>query len=541
LVLAAAFPKFNLAGFAWIAPALIIVVAAGKPLRQAFCIGYVAGLAHYLASLSWLLRIPVPWSWKWAPVLGWTALAAFLALIPATWVWLGWKFFPGPPINAATQDGISSLAERFVAASWAQRTGWALTAAAMWVALEMTISRIFGGFPWNLLGVSQFRLVPLIQIAAFTGVYGVSFLVVWFSLSLLSAAMVIIRKPALRSLWLAEIILPLGVVAANYGLGWHKLLAPQLARPELTAALIQPSIPQTLIWDPAGDARRFQELLQLSESALTNKPDLLIWPEAAVPGLLRADTNAAQAISNLASNHHTWMIIGADDATPHPKATNWSDSDFFNSSFLVDPNCRFFDKYNEYKKRNLVIFGEYIPLIHWLPFLKYFTPIESGYTSGDRPVPFHLTNLNVNVSVLICFEDVFPHLAREYVFDDTDFLVNLTNNGWFGEGAAQWQHAAAAVFRAVENGVPLVRCSNNGLTCWVDSFGRIRQFFERDEGDIYGPGFLIVRVPLLLPLEKRAPTFYHEHGDWFGWACVAITLLKFFQVQIYRRRSSPPV
>ena len=107
----------------------------------------------------------------------------------------------------------------------------------------------------------------------------------------------------------------------------------------------------------------------------------------------------------------------------------------------------------------------------------------------------------------------------------TDFLVNLTNDGWFGEGAAQWQHAAAAVFRAVENGVPLLRCSNNGLTCWVDEHGRIRQLLRTEGGSVYGAGVMRAEIPIRAAAEKHAPTFYRTHGDWFGWACVVITVI----------------
>lgn len=524
LLLAAAFPNLGIAGLAWIAPALMVVAAIGEPGKRAFRLGFVAGLAHYLASLSWLLRIPVPWTWKWAPALGWVALSAFLSFGIGGWVWLCWKSFPGDVRPAESGKLVPTvMAERFLSASWLSRTFWALGGAAAWVAFEMIVARILGGFPWNLLGSSQFRMTPLIQIASFTGIYGVSFVAVWSSLSLLSAAAVICRKPAMRSAWVGEIILPLAAVAVLCAYGYQKLMIAEPPRPQLTVALVQPSIPQTLIWDSAGDEQRFQELLQLSEHALTNHPDLLIWPEAGVPGLLRADTNMAAQISNLANNHHVWMIIGADDATPHPNATNWADSDFFNSSFLITPNGRYVEE-EEYRKRNLVMFGEYVP--GWLPFSKYLTPIEGGFKPGTNAVAGHLTNLNANVSVLICFEDVFPHLARQYVADDTDFLVNLTNNGWFGEGAAQWQHAAGALFRTVENGVPLVRCSNNGLTCWIDAHGRIVSWFEDQQGRIYGPGFLMAHVPLLRPGEKRLPTFYRLHGDWFGWACVAITVVR---------------
>jgi apolipoprotein N-acyltransferase len=171
-----------------------------------------------------------------------------------------------------------------------------------------------------------------------------------------------------------------------------------------------------------------------------------------------------------------------------------------------------------------VIFGEYVPLVRWLPFMRHLTPIGSGFASGDRVVPFKMTTPRVTMAVLICFEDTFPHLAPEYVQEDTDFLVNLTNNGWFGDSAAQWQHAASAVFRAVENGVPLVRCANNGLTCWVDEYGRLRQIFGLESKNVYGEGFMTTKIPLLAPGEKRARTLYNRYGDWFGWGCIGLSV-----------------
>ena len=141
----------------------------------------------------------------------------------------------------------------------------------------------------------------------------------------------------------------------------------------------------------------------------------------------------------------------------------------------------------------------------------------------------------VKTAVLICFEDGFPELARGYVRDDTDFLVNLTNDGWFGDGAAQWQQAAAAIFRSVENGVPLVRCCNNGLTCWSDATGRLRRIFRDPDGSVYGPGALTIDLPVGV---KRTATFYNRHGDWFGWACVGVTgVLLVIIISSPRRRS----
>jgi apolipoprotein N-acyltransferase len=402
--------------------------------------------------------------------------------------------------------------------TWAGRSLWCLSGAVLWVAVEMLIARIFTGFPWDLLGVSQYRLVPLIQICSVTGVYGVSFLVVWGSLSLVCAVFAVLRQPTVRYAWLGETLLPLLAILALFSFGFRQIHhAPRPTR-TLKVTFVQPSIPQTLIWDQGSDDERFRQLIQLSEQALTNKPDLLLWPEAAVPKLLRWDKDTFIAVTNLAASHHVWLIIGADDMEIRTDSSGKEIREFYNSSFLINPEGRLA---NSYKKRALVIFGEYIPLVTWLPFIKWFTPIEGGFTRGERAVPFKLPDHDVTTSVLICFEDVFPHLAREYADPDTDFLVNITNNGWFGEGSAQWQHATSALFRAVENGLPLVRCSNNGLTCWVDSFGQLRQIFKDDHDRVYGPGCMTAEIPLLSPGEQRPRTFYNQHGDLFGWSCAA--------------------
>jgi apolipoprotein N-acyltransferase len=286
--------------------------------------------------------------------------------------------------------------------------------------------------------------------------------------------------------------------------------------------LVQPSIPQTLIWDASSDAQRFQDLLQFTEQSLTNQAEVLIWPESAVPKMVRYDTNIFEAITGLARRHHLWMIIGSDDAEPRRNATRREEADYFNSSFLISPQGKLVDRY---VKRSLVIFGEYVPLQGWLPFLKYFTPIQGGFTPGTRVAPFNLTTLQAQTAVLICFEDVFPNVAREDVNPETDFLVNITNDGWFGQGAAQWQQGVSGLFRAVENGVPLIRCCNNGLTCWIDGKGRLRQILRDERGTIYGSGVLNAEIPIGAPGESHPLTFYTRHGDWFGWTCVVLACL----------------
>jgi apolipoprotein N-acyltransferase len=502
---ALSFQKLNIAGLAWIAPAVILLAARGG---NNFKIGYLAGFTHYLISLSWLLHIPV----KFYPILGWIALAAYLALYPAVWAWLSGR---------NVENG------RLRVESWNARAAHALLCAAAWVALEMIVARLFSGFPWNLLGSSQQRLFPLIQVASWTGVYGVSFLVVWFSVSLLNALDGMLSRPTTRHVWLKELSLPIFTIAVIYAVGLHRITSESKPARTLQIALVQPSIPQTMIWNANESDARFAELLRLTVAALTNKPDVLIWPEAAVPKMVRDDEATARAIAGLAASNSVWLIIGSDDFDF--RGTN---TIFFNSSFLVSPRGEFI---STYRKRRLVIFGEYVPLVDWLPFIKYLTPITGGFAAGERPVTFDLGALGVKTSVLICFEDMFPHYAREHAASDVDFLVNLTNDGWFGESAAQWQQAASAAFRAVENGRPLVRCANNGISCWIDRFGRMNNVFFENSRDVYQAGFKLAEIPITTRADGDGSTFYNRHGDWFGWSCVSLTaVMATFRVR--RRR-----
>ena len=516
LLLAAAFPRPGVAGLAWLAPGLLLFLALGQGSKAAFRLGWLAGFAFNLTALYWLLYMPV----AVAPIFAWLALSAYCALYPALWVWLCWRLAPASPSHSPTLP-LSHFSAALANTAWLQRAVWALACAALWVALEFILGRFLTGFPWLALGVSQYRLLPLVQIVSVTGIAGLSFLVVWFSVSLGCALLSLVQQPQRRWLMWRE-LLPVTLVLAGvaaFGLGRLGPEAP--AARELKVALIQPSIPQTLLWDAKENTNRFNQLLALSRAALASQPDVLIWPEAAVPGRVRYDPFVSDAISGLARAHRVWMIIGADDAEPR-QGGDGNDADYFNASFLITPEGKVAARY---VKRRLVIFGEYVPLVKWLPFLKQLTPIEGGFTAGEQAVPFELTEPRAKTAVLICFEDAFADLAREAVVADTDFLVNLTNDGWFRESAAQWQHAANSVFRAVENGVPLVRCANNGLTCWIDARGRMHEVYFPDSPDIYRAGFKTARLPLPASDMRRAPTFYNQHGEWFAWGCVVVAVV----------------
>ena len=529
LLLAAAFPKLGIAGLAWVAPGLLLFSAAGQPAKVAFRLGWLGGFAFHLAALHWLLSIPV----TGFPILGWLALSAYAAVYPGLWLWLCWRLAPLPAASSRRPDAT----DREEVATYGQRTAWALKCAVLWVALETILGCVLTGFPWLALGVSQHKLVPLIQVASVAGVAGVSFLVVWFAVTAAGDMAGLLRQRG--GFWKRRLacLLPLfvAVVAAGWGLSRFAFSLQRMTpygQHSVTLALVQPSIPQTMIWNPAEKTNRFAKLMQLSELALATKPDVLVWPEAALPEL---NDESFRAITNLVAMHKVWMIFGADDYELKPGAARdsnqSSDYQFFNSAFLLSPEAKVV---SSYRKRRLVLFGEYIPLVDWLPFLKWFTPIQSGFTAGKEPVAFalgasrrkddradHLQSPTLRAGMLICFEDAMAATARESAAD-ADFLLNLTNDGWFGEGAQQFQHAAHSVLRAVENGRPVVRCTNNGLTCWVDEMGFMHDLGVGD-ADVYGTGFRVVKLSVPSP-GSRQPTFYQRHGDWFGWGCVFVAL-----------------
>ena len=521
LLLAAVFPKLGIAGLAWIAPGLLLFSAAGQPAKTAFRLGWLGGFAFHLVALHWLLSIPV----TGFPILGWLALSAYAAVYPGLWVWLCWRLAPEEHRRPRPSGELRPQASALP--TYWQRTAWALKCAALWVALETILGCVLTGFPWLALGVSQHKMVPLIQVASVAGVAGVSFLVAWFAVLVSVDGLVFWRERSRLRMLRLNCLLPL--FCAGLAVAWgmirisKTLLSDTMpADRTLRLALVQPSIPQTMIWNPAEKTNRFAKLMQLSELALATKPDVLVWPEAALPEL---NDESFRAITNLVAAHKVWMVFGADDYELKPgaaRASNQpSDYQFFNSAFLLSPEGRVV---STYRKRRLVLFGEYIPLVDWLPFLKWFTPIQSGFTAGKEPVAFALgeARLGVRAGMLICFEDAMAATARDSA-TDADFLLNLTNDGWFGEGAQQFQHAAHSVFRAVENGLPVVRCTNNGLTCWVDEHGFMHDLGVGDAADVYGTGFRVVRLHVAAT-GSRQPTFYQRHGNWFGWVCVFVAL-----------------
>ncbi|HTI69737.1 MAG TPA: apolipoprotein N-acyltransferase, partial [Candidatus Limnocylindria bacterium] len=368
--------------------------------------------------------------------------------------------------------------------------------------------------------------IPLLQLASVTGLYGVSFLVCWCSLALFGAFAMLVCQPQRRWGWMSEARLPLIVLLFVMAWGFWRMVG--IRRQDLeqsdrvSIALVQPAVPETLLWDEAKGVEHAEKLRRLSEQALALRPEILIWPE----GGYGLDAANYRAMTNLTvTAGAAWVFNHIDEESPTNGVAR-----FFNANFMVSAKGRIEAVYH---KRRLVIFGEYVPLEKWLPFLHWLTPIGSSFTPGDDPTYFNFAEAGLEASPLICFENVFPHGLRDQVRPSTDFLLELTNDGWFGEGCAQWQHAAHSAFRAVENGVSLVRCTNNGLTCWFDRAGVMRDLFVGNGGSVYGEGWESIGLPRN---GGALPTLYRARGDWFAWACVVMAGWSFLRARLASRR-----
>jgi apolipoprotein N-acyltransferase len=358
--------------------------------------------------------------------------------------------------------------------------------------------------------------------------------VVWVSVAVWGAVKAARDGGVVFSKLAPELAAPLAVLVGVLVFGCVRLAAPERPAGHLRVALVQPAIPQSIIWDVSERTNRLNKLRELSLAAFALHPDLLVWPEAALPpNLVGRNRDTQDLITDLVRTGRVWMVFGGVDTAPRRGGQG---GDYrFNAAFFIDPAG---DLISRYFKRHLVVFGEYMPAVQWLPFLKYLRQTGGGLERGKGPVAFQMKQPRARLSALICYEDVFPRESREAVDADTDFLLNLTNNGWFGASAAQWQHAICALFRAVENGVPLVRCTNNGLTCWMDARGRMHDVYFPGSADIYQAGFKVVEVPLRGPSDKDRRTIYNRCGDVFGWSCIGV-VLAVLAWSCRQRRSSP--
>lgn len=467
---------------AWVILVPLLILTKDKSSKYVFWFSYLYGFIFFLITIYWIYHVTV---------LGLILLVAYLAL-----------YF-----------GIFG----FVVSRYSQLSAHSSSLfliPALWVSLEYIRTYLFTGFGWALLGYSQYRNLPIIQIADVTGVYGVSFLIVM-------ANVAIARRKV------SYIIIALMIIGLSFVYGHYKL-DHQLEGHKIRISIVQGNVPQEEKWDEAYKEGILTQYVSLTKESVKDLPDLIIWPETSAPGIINADTRLNEVISDLAKGIDIPLLVGAPSLDVSGK--------YRNSAILFSEKG---DVLRQYDKLHLVPFGEFIPFEKELPFFRKLI-VTGDFVPGNEWTLFTFQPTTYNLSpttfgVLICFEDIFPDLVRGFVSRGADFMVNITNDAWFKKTPAPYQHAQASVFRAVENKISIVRSANTGLSCFISPIGKITESVKDDQGDeIFVSGYKTSEVifrPRAASHESQVTvsrTFYTRYGDIFAWLCVVVSLIAVF-------------
>ncbi len=473
ILLGLAFPIPNIGIFAWFGLVPLLKAIEGKSLKVSFVYGYLSGISFITVSLYWLyiyhfLAFPV--------------VALILSLYPALFCLL---------FNLIKKVGQDTFLGKSILSHF--------LAPVLWTGLEFIRSMGTLGFPWNNLGYSQYRNLPLIQMAAFTGVFGVSFLIV-----LANSLIYHYTKRRQRLTAAIAVVIIAWVMPAILA----KVAMPRTQGPSLIKiAAIQGNVSPDADW--AQDRRLIMNSLsELSLRSVQSQQDtnLIIWTESAV----------REPLNKVMSGHSELKkeIKGILKKVKCPILTGspYTDSGrCYNSAFLLSPNWEVLGRYD---KIHLVPMGEFIPLSHRFPALKKIFPASGDYSRGTRRVIFTLPGGKTKFAVLICFEGIFGNLTRSFVKDGAHFLINITNDAWSGSYAAHSQHASIATFRAVENRVYLIRVGNSGISRIINPYGVIEENLGYNLA-----GFITGQI---FPASAR--TFYTRYGDVFGYIILGICI-----------------
>ncbi|MGO8762545.1 MAG: apolipoprotein N-acyltransferase [Desulfobaccales bacterium] len=476
LLVAAAFPKWDQTWLLVCALVPLLWALKGKSLQAAFWLGLVSGLAHYVALLYWIVfvthvfgKLPLI-----AAIGILLVLAGYLCLYRAVW---------GLGVAWGAARGLSLL--------W-----WAPV---LWVTLEMGQTYIISGFPWDPLGNGLFLHPVLLQLADITGVYGLSFLVVLVNVSVY----LLFFPPRGRRLLISQAVAVGLIVALWIGYGYYRLgemAALSAASPKIKVAVCQGNIKQGEKWKKEmvqTTLARYAELTQKVQGAR-----LIIWPETAAPFFYLRTPDLAAEVQKIAKDSGAYLLFGS----PAYELTGEGER-YFNRAYLLNPEA---ETIGSYDKAHLVPYGEYVPLRRFFPFIGKMVPMVGDFAEG--PVGATVSLPEGAMGVLVCYESIFPNLARAQVANGARLLVNITNDAWFGKTAAAYQHLSMAVLRAVENHVCLARAANTGISAFIDGSGRFLWTSEID-------------VPEAHALELAwlpGGSLYTRIGDVFAWGCIVI-------------------
>jgi len=461
-------------------------------LKKGFALGYVLGLSYFLATFYWILF-----------------LASDQVRVPGL-------MFPALALMVGYLSLYTGLFGAAFVFSLVRKPSLAVIAAgAFWTLSEYLRSLGVLGFPWASLGYSFSEYPSFIQISSFASVLGVSFWIVVVNRLLWSALRAReVRKALIPGIGASVLFLAVFIQG-------RLVLNRTSPTEEMPVAMIQPNIRPEIKWNPALKDQHMQTYVDMTRELSGCGAGLLIWPETATPCFLRHVRRYESMVRQVARSESLSILTGFPD---------WervgSDVRYYNAAGLIGPDGHW---RAEYKKMHLVPFSEALPLENRFSFLKRIDLGQAHFSAGEDFTLFEAGGKRFGV--LICFESIFPALARTFVSRGADFLVNITNDGWFGRTSASGQHASMAVFRAVENRVPIARCANTGVSMLIDPWGRV---LERRG--------LFVRSTICAGLPFEHPgTFYTRHGRWVELvpAVLAGVILLLSFVEGRRGRSEP--
>jgi apolipoprotein N-acyltransferase len=490
-LLALSFPKPELSFLAWFAFVPLLLAAGRKSAGKAFKLGLITGIAAYGGIIYWINIVVtrygnLPFAVSFIVFM---ILVTYLALYVAVLM-----FF----VRKGEEKGIPLL----------------LSFPVIWVGLEYLRSFFLTGFPWASLGYSQYRVLPLIQIADITGVYGLSFLVALANIAVYQVIKSMAgRERNIRPGRSVAFFLLLFTATMVYGI--ERMDRPVTGTP-VKVSLIQGNIDQSVKWDPAFQETTLSIYEKLSRRAGSSKPDLVVWPESAVPFFFQENTADSLKIEKLAEALDSWMIVGS------PAYDNEEGNiKYRNSAYLISPRGVVAGRSD---KIHLVPFGEYVPLAKMLPFVHKLVVGVGDFSPGEATAP--LSTDKGKIGVLVCFEGIFPELSRDYVREGSRLLVNITNDAWYGRSSAPYQHLSMTVFRAVENRVPLIRAANTGISAIINSNGRIIS-----RTPLFREAFLNGTVHM-----GSGNTIYDRFGDAFAQGCMALSVIFIMAAFIRKNR-----
>ena len=512
LLCAACFPPFNQSWFSWFAlvPLIAAVWFSGENSKRRWLrnllLGYLAGVVFFTATFAWLGSLGVLYQNFWLRGLSFL-LAVYLGVYFAFWGWFVGLIAPG----------------NFLA-SW-RNLLLAFLAASAWTAHEWVRGWLFGGFGWNGLGVSLHNTWPLIQIAEFTSVTGLSFVVAFANvIAVTTPVRLYLEAKTGQVRPHFDLTLTLAGLVGLLAFGLYSVQNRPSTEP-LRVAAVQADVPQQEKFDPEFSAQIFERFQRLSEIALHSNPPpaLLIWPESSMPDPVRDPaTGSNDFVTEFSASSKTDLLLGTLDV---------ENGDDYNAAVLISGATQ---EMQIYWKVHLVPFGEYVPLRRSFPLFAVVAKqwVPGDFAAGKQHTLFRLTNGEVQVAPLICFEDTIGELTRHFVLNGASLLVNVTNDGWFLRSAGSQQHLVHAIFRCVEMRRPMVRAANTGVTCVVNQLGRVTQILTDDKGSTFTEGVLAGEIKV--PTEHEL-TFYTRHGELFAKVCAGVTLLAVIIFGIRRR------